>query len=584
MPFDALFLTALSEELRPRALGCRVDKVQQPARDTVILALRGPGGGGRLLLTAAPNQPRIHFTDVPQENPAQPPMFCMLLRKHLVGGKLAAVTQPRMERLVDLAFDCTDEMGSPTQKHLILEIMGRNSNLILTDGEGRILDCLRRVDFEMSAERQVLPGLYYHQPPRQDKQEIFGQTPESVFALLQGWHEGQPFDKWLLDTFGGISPLVCREVTVQIFGALDAPYRPADGPLAGALADALDALERRAKIPQLLLREGKPWDFTCIPVTQYGETVGCETEETFSCLLDRFYGTRDQQERIAQKTQALRKNLTNLRNRTARKLENQRMELTKTHDREQLRRLGDIITANLHAISRGQPRLTAVDFYDPEMREITISLDPAISPQQNAAKYYKNYQKAKTAEKVLTEQIAKGETELSYLESVLGELARAESERDIAEIRQELAEGGYIRDTQGKKRMKLPASRPMRFRSTEGFVIWVGRNNRQNDQLTLKQAAKGDLWLHTQKIHGSHVIVETNGQQPSDETVTEAMMLAAYYSQARGGQNVPVDYTPVKFVKKPAGAKPGMVIYDRYQTGMVTPDEALVERLREESK
>ena len=362
MPFDALFLTALSEELRPRALGCRVDKVQQPARDTVILALRGPGGGGRLLLTAAPNQPRIHFTDVPQENPAQPPMFCMLLRKHLVGGKLAAITQPRMERLVDLAFDCTDEMGSPTQKHLILEIMGRNSNLILTDGEGRILDCLRRVDFEMSAERQVLPGLYYHQPPRQDKQEIFGQTPESVFALLQGWHEGQPFDKWLLDTFGGISPLVCREVTVQIFGALDAPYRPADGPLAGALADALDALERRAKIPQLLLREGKPWDFTCIPVTQYGETVGCETEETFSCLLDRFYGTRDQQERIAQKTQALRKNLTNLRNRTARKLENQRMELTKTHDREQLRRLGDIITANLHAISRGQPRLTAVDF------------------------------------------------------------------------------------------------------------------------------------------------------------------------------------------------------------------------------
>ena len=584
MPFDALFLTALSEELRPRAIGCRVDKVQQPARDTVILALRGPGGGGRLLLTAAPNQPRIHFTDVPQENPAQPPMFCMLLRKHLVGGKLAAITQPRMERLVDLAFDCTDEMGSPTQKHLILEIMGRNSNLILTDGEGRILDCLRRVDFEMSAERQVLPGLYYHQPPRQDKQEIFGQTPESAAALLTGWHEGQPFDKWLLETFGGISPLVCREVTVQIFGALDAPYRPADGPLAGALADALSALEGGVKTPQLLLREGKPWDFTCIPVTQYGETVGCETEETFSCLLDRFYGTRDQQERIAQKTQALRKNLTNLRNRTARKLENQRMELTKTHDREQLRRLGDIITANLHAISRGQPRLTAVDFYDPEMREITISLDPAISPQQNAAKYYKNYQKAKTAEKVLTEQIAKGETELSYLESVLGELARAESERDIAEIRQELAEGGYIRDTQGKKRMKLPASRPMRFRSTEGFVIWVGRNNRQNDQLTLKQAAKGDLWLHTQKIHGSHVIVETNGQQPSDETVTEAMMLAAYYSQARGGQNVPVDYTPVKFVKKPAGAKPGMVIYDRYQTGMVTPDEALVERLREESK
>ena len=584
MPLDALFLTALSEELRPRAVGCRVDKVQQPARDTVILSLRGPGGGGRLLLTASPNQPRIHFTDVPQENPAQPPMFCMLLRKHLVGGRLAAIEQPRMERLVDLRFDCTDEMGSPTQKHLILEIMGRNSNLILTGGDGRILDCLRRVDFEMSAERQVLPGLYYHQPPGQGRQEIFSQTEQSLAALLSGWPDGQPFDKWLLDTFGGISPLICRELTVRLLGSLDAP-RPADAAaLAPQLCEMLCGLEREAKTPELLLRAETPWDFTCLPITQYGDAVRTEPEESFSALLDRFYGTRDQQARIAQKTQALRKNLTNLRNRTARKLENQRLELAKTHDREQLRRLGDIITANLHAISRGQPRLTAVDFYDPEMREITVPLDPAISPQQNAAKYYKSYQKAKTAEKVLTEQIAKGETELSYLESVLGELARAESERDIAEIRQELADGGYVRDTQGKKRMKLPPSRPMRFRSTEGFVIWVGRNNRQNDQLTLKQAAKGDLWLHTQKIHGSHVIIETNGQQPSDETVTEAMMLAAYYSQARGGQNVPVDYTPVKFVKKPAGAKPGMVIYDRYQTGMVTPDEALAERLREESK
>ena len=583
MPFDALFLTALSEELRPRALGCRVDKVQQPARDTVILALRGPGGGGRLLLTAAPNQPRIQFTDVPQENPAQPPMFCMLLRKHLVGGKLAAITQPRMERLVDLAFDCTDEMGSPTQKHLILEIMGRNSNLILTDGEGRILDCLRRVDFEMSAERQVLPGLYYHQPPRQDKQEIFGQTPESVFALLQGWHEGQPFDKWLLDTFGGISPLVCREVTVQIFGALDAPYRPADGPLAGALADALDALERRAKIPQLLLREGKPWDFTCIPVTQYGEAVGRETEETFSCLLDRFYGTRDQQERIAQKTQALRKNLTNLRNRTARKLENQRKELAATHDRERLRRLGDILTANLYAVKRGQTKLRAADFYDPEMKEIEIPLNPAISPQQNAAKFYKDYQKAKTAEKVLTEQIVRGEQELAYLASVLDTLTRAESVRDLQEIRAELVSGGYLRQTDRKKQMKLPPSRPMRFVSSDGFGIWVGRSNRQNDELTTKLAAKTDLWLHVQKIPGSHVIIETGGQTPPDRTVTEAMQLAAYYSQARAGQNVPVDYTPVKYVKKPAGARPGMVIYTTYQTAVVTPDAALCEALKEKN-
>ena len=588
MPIDALFLTALTEEVGARAALCRVDKVQQPARDTLILQLRGPGGGGRLLLTASPNQPRIHFTDVPQENPAQPPMFCMLLRKHLVGGRLASVTQPRMERLVDLAFDCTDEMGSPTQKHLILEIMGRNSNLILTDGDGRILDCLRRVDFEMSAERQVLPGLYYRQPPRQDKQEIFGQSPESVLALLRAVSGPKQMDRWLLETFGGLSPLVCRELSFRLFGTDGqdlSVLAPEQLPvLAEQLSALLTGLEAEQKVPELLLRDGKPWDFTCMPIRQYGDYIDCETAESFSALLDGFYGRRDQQDRIAQKTQALRKSLTNLRNRTARKLENQRLELEKTHDREQLRRLGDIVTANLHAITRGQPRLTAVDFYDPEMREITIQLDPAVSPQQNAAKYYKSYQKAKTAERVLSEQIAKGETELAYLQSVLDELARAESERDVQEIRQELAEGGYVRDTQGKKRMKLPPSRPMRFRSTEGFVIWVGRNNRQNDQLTLKQAAKGDLWLHTQKIHGSHVIIETNGVQPSDETVTEAMVLAAYYSQARGGQNVPVDYTPVKFVKKPAGAKPGMVVYDRYQTGMVTPDEKLVETLREEQK
>ena len=363
----------------------------------------------------------------------------------------------------------------------------------------------------MSAERQVLPGLYYHEPPRQAKQEIFAQTPV------------------------------------------------------------------------LLRRAERPWDFSCIPITQYGSAVELCPAESFSQLLDGFYGKRDQQDRIQQKTQALRKNLTNLRNRTARKLENQRLELSKTHDREQLRRLGDILTANLYAVKRGQTKLCAADFYDPEMKEIEIPLNPAISPQQNAAKFYKDYQKAKTAEKVLTEQIARGEQELAYLASVLDALTRAESVRDLQEIRAELVSGGYLRQTDRKKQMKLPPSRPMRFVSSDGFGIWVGRSNRQNDELTTKLAAKTDLWLHVQKIPGSHVIIETNGQTPPDQTVTEAMQLAAYYSQARDGQNVPVDYTPVKFVKKPAGAKPGMVIYTTYQTAVVTPDAALCEKLKEKA-
>ena len=587
MPFDALFLTAVRRELEQKLLGCRVDKVQQPQRDTLILSMRGANGGGRLLLTASPNHPRVHLTQEPTENPAQPPMFCMLLRKHLTGGRLVGMQQPEMERLLDLTFDCTDEMGSPAQKHLILEIMGRNSNLILTSEDGRIVDCLRRVDFEMSEQRQVLPGLYYHLPPTQGKLDPFSTPRETLQALLCAQTAPKLLDKWLLDTFGGFSPLVCRELAFRAAGDLDTDLsqlrEEEKTALAEKLAAGIDALRTDALPPVLLYKEERPWDFTCLQVRQYGDFVRAEHMDSFSALLDRFYAARDRSEAIRQSSQAMRKTLTNLVSRTTRKLENQRRELTATHDRERLRRLGDILTANLYAVKRGQTKLRAADFYDPDMREIEIPLNPAISPQQNAAKFYKDYQKAKTAEKILTEQIARGEQELQYLSSVLEELSRAESARDVQEIRAELAAGGYVRETDRKKRMKLPPSKPMTFCSSDGFRILVGRNNRQNDELTTKLAAKTDLWLHVQKIHGSHVIIETHGQTPPDTTVTEAMMLAAYYSQAREGQNVPVDYTPVKFVKKPAGAKPGMVIYTTYQTAVVTPDAALCEKLKEKA-
>ena len=585
MPIDAVFLNSLCLELQASLLGCRVDKVQQPERDTILLQLRGPAGGGKLLLTASPNHPRIQLTTLSFENPAQPPMFCMLLRKHLTGGRLLSISQPPMERLAELTFDCIDEMGTPCQKKLILEIMGRNSNLILTGADGRILDCLRRVDFEMSEQRQVLPGLYYHLPPTQGKRNPFEVTREELLALLRALPGQKMADAFLLETFGGLSPLLCREIAFSVFGAVDFnlfSLKENDQPQAAqALFDRLQTLHTGEKTPVLLLRDERPWDFTCVPIRQYEGLVAQDSAPSFSALLDGFYAKRDQLERTRQKTQAIRKTLTNLHSRTARKLANQRKELEATFDREHLRRLGDIVTANLHAISRGQARLTAVDFYDPEMKEIDIPLNPAISPQQNAAKFYKDYQKAKTAEKVLTEQIAKGEAELSYLSSVLDELSRAESERDIQEIRQELTDGGYLRQTGQKKKMKLPATKPMLFRSSDGFEILVGRNNRQNDLLTCKMAQKQDIWLHTQKIHGSHVIIACAPETPPDRTVTEAMQLAAYYSQAREGQNVPVDYTRVKNVKKPAGAKPGMVVYDHYATAVVTPDEALVQKLRE---
>ena len=585
MPIDAVFLESLRCELQQQLLACRVDKVQQPERDTILLSMRGPNGGGKLLLTASPNHPRIQLTSLSFENPAQPPMFCMLLRKHLTGGRLVSISQPPLERLVELTFDCIDEMGTPCRKKLILEIMGRNSNLILTGADGRILDCLRRVDFEMSEQRQVLPGLYYHLPPAQGKRSPWDASEQDLLALLGAQKTQKMADSFLLETFGGLSPLLCRELAYAVFGQVDLDLSQLTDAqredAAGKLFDAFDQLHTGKRTPVILVRDERPWDFTCIPIRQYEGLIAQEPQPSFSALLDTFYAKRDSLERMRQKTQALRKTLTNLHNRTARKLANQQKELEATFDREHLRRLGDIVTANLHVISRGQARLTAVDFYDPEMKEIDIPLNPAISPQQNAAKFYKDYQKAKTAEKVLTEQIAKGEAELSYLASVLDELSRVESERDMQDIRQELTEGGYLRETGQKKKMKLPASKPMVFRSSDGFEILVGRNNRQNDLLTCKLAQKQDIWLHTQKIHGSHVIIACAPETPPDRTVTEAMQLAAYFSQAREGQNVPVDYTRVKNVKKPAGAKPGMVIYDHYSTAVVTPDAALAEKLRE---
>ena len=581
MPFDAIFLTAVIRELQP-LLGSRVDKIQQPSRDTVLLHLRGRGSG-KLLLSANVNRPRIHLTEASFENPAQPPMFCMLLRKHLTGGRLQEIQQPPAERSVSLIFDCTDEMGIPCRKSLILELMGRNSNLILTGAEGRILDCLRRVDFEMSEQRQVLPGLFYRDPPRQDKR-IPQETDEAEIAvLLSAAEPGRRLDQWLLGTFAGISPLIARELCFRFTGATDTPLTGLSLPaLAAFLAAQFASMD--SFTPVLLLRGGVPAEFSYREILQYGDFMEETRCGSFSQLLDRFYTQTDRAERMRQKSQTLRKTVTTLHERVLRKLELQRRERDSTLNREQLRRMGDIVTANLHAITRGQALLRAENFYEADAPLIEIPLKPELSPQQNAAKFYKEYAKAKTAEKILTQQLAQGEAEAEYLAAVLDELSRAESEADLAEIRQELEAGGYLRPADRKKQPKLPPSKPMEFVSGDGYHIFVGRNNRQNDQLSMKTARKDDLWLHIQKFHGTHVIIACAGVRPPDRTVTEAAMLAAFYSQAKNGQNVPVDVTQVRNLRKPNGAKPGMVVYDRYQTVIVTPDPELPEKLRAGTK
>ena len=575
MPLDAICLQGVVGELAPQLTGSRIEKIQQPARDQIILLLRG---SRRLFLNAGANQPRIHLTEQLRDNPSQPPMFCMLLRKHLSGGIIESVRQEPLERVVTLTVLASDEMGERSRFTLVWEGMPRRANLILCDRDGRIIDCLRRVDLEAEQDRQVLPGLFYRLPTRQDKRSPLSVTEEEFAALLGRAAPDAPLDGWLLDTFTAISPLVARELTVRACGSTDAPVSQGN-----ALWDVFSRWQRDVNentfTPTLIKRNGSLADFTYGPVTQYGTYAETEIYDSFSHLLDDFYEKREQAERVKQKGRDLLKTATTARDRVRRKLAAQEKELAACLDRDHLRICGELITANLYRMERGQSRLTAQNYYDENCADVDIPLDVRLSPQENAARYFKQYAKAKTAEKYLTAQLQRGREELQYLESVLQELAQAESEQDFNDIRTELTDGGYLRG-RGKKQPGFQrASKPREFRSSAGLRILVGRNNRQNDRLTTKDADKRDIWLHTQKIHGSHVILCTGGAEPDEQSLMEAASLAAYFSQAQGSTKVPVDYTPVKFVKKPAGAKPGMVVYTTYQTMLADPDEELVKRL-----
>ncbi len=585
MPLDALCLSGLVYELQTALVGAKIDKIHQPGRDEVVMALRAGAGNVKLLLSANPSHPRPQLTELARENPDVPPMFCMRLRKHLTGGRILEITQPPLERVVEFRIEALDELGDRVERRLVLEAMGRHSNLILLDGEGRIMDCLRRVDGDMSARRQVLPGLFYHLPPVQEKLDPTALSREELEQRAAEAPGETRADQWLLDTFGGLSPLICRELAQQAGGAVG--VRLADlGPvgrrrLVDRMEELLSSVRKKTFTPYLITIERRPKDFTFLPITQYGQEAELIPYPTFSALLDRFYEQRESLERVKQRGQDLIRAVTNTRNRTARKLGNQEKELAITRERERLRQFGDLITANLYAVGRGMEQLRAVDFYDPEGREVEIPLNPRLTPQQNAAHYYKEYHKAKTAEEMLTLQLEKGRRELDYLDSVLETITLAEGERDLQEIRQELTDTGYLRrQSKAKDKGKRIVSKPMEFRSSAGLRISVGKNNTQNDLLTCKQAFKSDVWLHTQKIHGSHVILWTEGNPPDPQSLHEAAALAAWFSQARESGKVPVDYTPVKYVKKPAGARPGMVVYTTYETAWVTPDEALVKGLR----
>ena len=578
MPLDAICLRAVLHELRPQLIGARIDKVQQPARDQIVLLLRG---NLRLLLNAGANQPRIQLTNILRDNPVQPPMFCMLLRKHLVGARVLAIEQPDLERMVILTLQCTDEFGEISQKQLVLECMGRRSNLVLLDTQGRIVECLRRVDADLSAARQLLPGLFYRLPTPLDKLSLLTQEDDSIALARRGGEEEAAVDKWVLDHYTGISPLIARELAFRAGGATDVRFGALNGAqretLAQEFADTASAIKEDRYTPVILYRNSKPVDFTYRLIAQYGAETQVETREDFSSLLDEFYDARERQELSARRGRELTHAASVARDRMARKAENLKRDYAATQKRDEFRLRGDLITANLYRMKGGERVLQAENYYEDGCPLIDIPLDPLLTPQQNAAKNYKQYNKLKTAEFHLREQIEKAENERAYLESVLQELAQAETEQEFNEIRRELQETNYLKKSSGKKEQKR-AFAPRTFKTSGGFEVLVGRSNVQNDQLT-KKADKRDYWFHTQHIHGSHVILRCAGLTPGDEDLREAAMLAAYFSQAKESSGVPVDYCPVKFAKKPAGARPGMVTYDNYRTLYVTPEEGLAKKL-----
>ena len=580
MAFDAYFLTAVLEEVRQKCIGARVDKIHQPSRDTLILHLRGRESREKLLFAANPTAPRLHLTAASPENPPEPPMFCMLLRKHLLGAKLAEITQPPMERAAAFTFDCTDEMGFSVQKKLVAELMGRTCNLYLLGPEGRILDCLRRIGLDETSRRPALPGLNYQEPEPVKKENPL--TMDSYVNLLTEPGADTLSDR-LMDSLGGLSPLVCREAALFAAGSTDARVSGLDvDGTADKLALFFHEHLHHPKPYVYTLPDGTPKQFAFCPIREYGS---CQEAPSFGALLDSFYTLRDRKDAMRQKSQAVRKTVQNLCTRLTRKMALQEKELEATYDRERLRQLGDILTANIHRITKGQTKIVCEDFYDEDMAPVEINLSPILSPQQNAAKFYKDYARMKNAEKELTHQLELGETELNYLKSVLDELNRARTDAELEEIRQELQEQGYLRAEGNRKRPRQGKLSPMRFESTDGYPIYVGRNNRQNEELTFRQARKDDIWCHASKVHGSHVIISCGGATPPDDTITQAAQLAAYYSETGDGQNVPVDVTTVRQVKKIPGGKPGMVIYHTYRTVIANPyANIVVDELNAEKK
>lgn len=576
MSYDGMVTHCVVAELNQVLTGGKIDKIYQPEREEIILAIRTPQGNHRLLLSASASNPRVHLTSIIKENPMTPPMLCMLMRKHLQGSKIINVSQLGFDRVIKLDMETRNELGDLCVKSIVVEIMGRHSNIILLDKTNKIMDCAKHVDFTVSAVRQVLPGLLYENPPAQEK---FSPISYSLLEVMQRLDE-QPadtfLDQFLVSTFDGMSPLFAREIVFRLCSSTKVTRSEIDtASFITHIDTILKDICKENFNPSLILDsvDKKPFAFSCIQLTQYQNAAIMQNSSSMSEVIDHFYELRAKQERMSQRSNHLIKLVRNNIERCEKKIDLHQENIAKAKHREQYKIFGDLLTANLYQLTAGAKEISVVNYYSEAQETIAIPLKEELSPSQNAQQYYKLYNKAKMTELYAKKQMEDTKKELYYLESVLHALEKAETPTDLSEIRDELADGGYVPKNNSKVKKQQKKSAPISFLSSDGYEILVGRNNKQNDELTIRMAYSTDLWFHTKVIPGSHTIVRTRGgEEIPDRTIVEAASIAAYYSKAQNSSKVPVDYTSVKNVKKPNGAKPGMVIYDHYNTLYVEPE------------
>lgn len=582
MAYDAGLLAAVINEINITSAGGRVDKIYQPQNDTIILGIRTRAGARRLLLRCGANDPRMAYTNEPADNPATPPTLCMLMRKHFLGSVFVSAEQHGFERVARLEFAGRDEMGYDCKKYIYAEVMGKNSNMIFTDSDGKILGAMRQVDFTTSRLRQVLPGMKYELPPAQDKRDPLTETRDGFFELLSACIQERSAAKHINAAYLGISPTVAREIVYRASGNIDTTIGGASPYLLWREFAAVTELIRSGEFtPTMALANGAPAEYSFMPLLQYGKG-GLREYESFGELLDSFYGERDRRALVKARADDLVRTMRAAEARLCRKLYAQRAELSECDRGEEYKHDADLITANIYKIKRGDDMVRLTDYSemteDGNFAERTVKLDARLSPSANAQKLYKKYNKTKTARRELTKQIELGERELLYVRSALDSLSRAETGAELSEIREELWRSGYT----GKQKTPPPKkvkSSPLEFLTSGGYTVLCGKNNLQNDELTFHRADRSDIWFHLKGAPGSHVILVCGGNAP-DSDMTEAAEIAAYHSSAGGGDNIAVDYTAVRNIKKPAGARPGYVIYHTNQTAYVSPDPEKIRTLR----